>query len=174
MIVPFKPVYFKKTTRKFRYIIIHDYSCRFANLDKAKIDSPKASIGPLRNYNWIFNDSFDVPYHFLCEKIGQDYETLMGTPFCYKCVYDDIPSQYDASIHIAIAGNFSLMAPNPRAYQQMGFRAIASIVRWFKLPFANILMHRDVSTDKESACPGVHFDKAKFMAAIKPMILVKG
>ena len=174
MRVPYKPVYFKKATKKFRYIIIHDLSCRFSNLDRAKTDSRKAASSHLRSYNWIFNDEFDLPFHFLCERVGKDYETVMGTPFCYRCIFDDIPSVYDASIHIALAGNFSVNQPSQRSYQQMGYRSIASIVKWFKLPLSHIMLHHEVSKDKEHSCPGPMFDKNRFLAAIKPMILMKG
>lgn len=174
MIVPYKPVYFKKTTRKFNYIIIHDLSCRFSNLGIAKVDTKKSSSSHLRSYNWIFNDEFDLPYHFLCERIGLDFETIMCTPFCYKCIYDDIPSEYEAAIHIAIAGNFSTIQPDQRAYKQIGYRAMASIMRWFSMPFGHIFLHREVSTNKDLKCPGEFFDKSKFMAEIKPMVLIKG
>lgn len=174
MIVPYKPIYFKKATRKFRYIIIHDLTCRFGGLDVAKADNKRVSVTNLRSYNWIFNDEFDIPYHFLCERLGPDYETVMGTPFAYYCKYDDIPSQFDASIHIGIAGKFSMIAPTQRMYQQVGYRAIASIVRWFGLPLSHIFLHREVSKDKELGCPGKFFDKNKLLANIKSFILTRG
>ena len=174
MLVPYKPVYFKKATRRFRYIVIHDLSCRFADLDKAKVDTIQPVASHLRSYNWIFNDEFDLPYHFLCERIGMDYETLLGTPFCYYCIFDDIPSEFIPSIHIGVAGNFNVTQPDQRAYRQIGYRAVASAARWFKIPFGHIYLHRDISKDKESSCPGPLFDKGRFMAAIKPMVLMKG
>jgi hypothetical protein len=174
MIIPYKPVYFQKATRAFKHIIIHDLSCRFSGLDGAKVDTKKSSIAHLRNYNWIFNDEFDLPFHFVCEKIGQDFETIMATPLCYKCVYDDIPSEFEAAVHIAFAADYSVVKPEQRIYQQAGYRAIASVMRWFKLPFGHIYLHREVSQDKENACPGNFFDKNRLMAAIKPLILMKG
>jgi len=173
MIVPYKPPYFTKATRKFKYIIIHDLSCRFDKMSRAEIDDKKAIVGHLRTYNWVFNDQFDLPFHFLCEKIGRDYETIMGTPFCYRIVYDDIPSQYDVSIHIGIACDCSVSAPSMRSYQQIGYRSIASIMRWFGIPISNILLHREVSTNKDSVCPGMLFDKNKLISAIRPLILMK-
>jgi hypothetical protein len=174
MRVPYKPVYFKKATMKFKYIVIHDLSCRFSHLERSKVDSKKVSVSGLRSYNWVFNDEFDIPFHFLCEQIGPDYETVMGTPFSYYCIYDDIPSQFLPSIHIGIAGNYSVMQVPQRAYQQMGYRAISSVMRWFSLPFAHLYLHREISTDKESACPGPMFDKNKLLSNIKPFILMRG
>jgi len=174
MIVPYKPIYFKKATRKFKYIIIHDLSCRFGDLDRAKVDSNKASSGHLRNYNWIFNDEYDLPFHFLCDKVGTDFETIMGVPFCYYIKYDDIPSTYDASIHIGVAGDCSLVQPSQRAYQQIGYRSVASIVKWFGLPLNQIKLHHEVSTNKDIGCPGVLFNKNKFVSSIKSLILMKG
>ena len=173
MIVPYRPVTLKKSTRKFRYIIIHDSSCRFSNLGFAKVDGKKSSISKMRGYNWVFNGEFELPYHFVCERIGKDFETLMATPFSYRCIYDDIPFEFEASIHIAIAGDYSIIQPNQRAYQQIGYRSMASIMRWFSIPFGHIFFHHEISTDKSLKCPGPLFDKSRLMAAIKPMILMK-
>ena len=174
MIVPFKPVYFEKATRRFKYIIIHDLSCRFANLDKAKVDSKKSVASTLRGFNWVFNNEHDLPYHFLCERIGEDYETIMGRPFQYFCIFDDIKSEFIPSIHIAVAGLYSFTSqPTNRAYQQVGYRAISPLMKWFKIQISNVYLHHEVSNDKDHSCPGAMFNKNKLLAATKPMILMK-
>jgi len=171
MRVPFKPVYLKKAYKKFMYIIIHDYSCKFGTLNK--VDTKGISVQDVRNYNWIWYNEFELPYHFICEKIGQDFETVMCRPLSYYCEYEDIPSVYLPSVHIAIAGNYNVIAPEQRAYQQIGYRSIASIMRWFSIPISNIKMHWEVSADKTIHCPGDLFDKDKFLANIRSLILVK-
>ena len=173
MRVPYKPVYFQKSYKKFNYIIVHDYTCQFSKFDKARVDSKKITVNDIRSYNWLFNDEFDLPFHFVCKKFSDDFETILSRPLSYYCEYSDIPSQYLNSVHIAIAGKFDFITPEARAYQQMGYRSIASIMRWFAIPVSNILMHWEVSKEKDLHCPGLSFDKDKLLSLIKPLILVK-
>ena len=173
MIVPFKPVYLPKMYKKPQYIIIHDFSCQFGTIDKARTDNKLANIQGVRAYNWVFNGEYELPYHFVCEKINQDYETLMARPFCYMCEYEDIPSQYVASIHIAVAGNYNFMTMTNRAYQQMAYRSISSIVKWFRLPLNRVLMHWEVSENKNLHCPGDNFDKDRFKFTMKQYSLMQ-
>lgn len=173
MIVPYKPVFLQKATRKFRYIVIHDSTCKFKLFNKAKIDTPKSQILSLRNYNWVFNNEFELPYHFVCEKIGKDFETVMATPFCYFCEYEDIPQQFLPSIHICIVGNYSIQQPSQRLYQQIGYRSIASVVKWFKIPLTHIYLHHEISENKEIGCPGSMIDKNKLLSTIRPLILMR-
>lgn len=172
MRVPYKPTYLTKAYKRFNYIVIHDFSCRFAALDKAKIDDKKFTTGAIRDYNWAFNNEFELPYHFICEKVGTDYETIMSMPLSFYCEYKDIPDQYVNSVHIAIAGT-SIQQIEARAYMQMGYRSIASIMRWFAIPISNIKMHWEVTTDENLHCPGDAFHKDKLLALINQLILIK-
>ena len=173
MIAPLRPNYLPKAYKKFRYIIIHDFSCQFANVPVAKIDNGKENTQKLTMYNWVFNSQYELPYHFVCEKIGDDYETFMARPFCYYCEYKDIPDQYLNSIHVAIAGDYNLIAPTQRAYQQMAYRSIASILRWYQMNINNVLMHYEISTDKECKCPGHFFKKSLLVSAMKQYSVMK-
>ena len=174
MQVPYKPVYLTKAYKKFNYIIIHDFTCKFEHFDRARTDDKKTNVNDIRSYNWVFNGQFDLPYHFVCKKIGSDFETIMGRPLAYYCdEYKDISEEYINSVHIAIAGNYNLIAPDTRAYQQMGYRSIASIMKWFLIPISNVKMHYEVSSDNKLKCPGVHFDKDKLLALIRPLLLIK-
>jgi hypothetical protein len=173
MRVPYKPIYFEKSYKRFLYIVIHDYSCRFTTLDKARVDDRKLSVQPVRAYNWVFNNEYEMPYHFVCEKINDDYETIMCTPLSAYCSYPDIDSKYKASVHICAAGNYNLISPEQRAYQQLGYRSVASIMRWFAIPISNIKFHWEISTDSKLHCPGDFFKKHTFLANIKQLILLK-
>ena len=172
MQVPYKPIYLLKAFKKFNYIVIHDLTCQFEHFEKSKTDDKKVAISDLRSYNWVFHNEFDLPYHFICKKIGTDYETIMSRPLAYFCEYPDISEQYINSVHIAIAGNYNFISPTTRAYQQIGYRSIASIMKWFLIPISNIKMHYEVSNNDKLKCPGVNFDKEKLLALIRPLLLI--
>ena len=173
MIAPYKPVYLPKAYKKFKYVIIHDFTCQFNTIDKARVDNKLAQIQGVRLYNWMFQNSYELPYHFVCEKIYNDFETIMARPFCYYCEYSDIPDQYLNSIHIAIAGNYNNMNVHQRAYQQMAYRSISSVLRWFNIPINRVLMHWEVSKDDKLHCPGDAFKKDRLLSAIKQYSLMK-
>ena len=111
MRVPYKPIYLPKSYKKFNYIIIHDYTCQFLKFDKARTDSKKVTVNDIRSYFWIFDDQFDLPYHFVCKQFGDDFETIMSRPLAYYCEYLDLSGQYLNSIHIAIAGKYDFITP---------------------------------------------------------------
>jgi len=174
MQIPYKPTFLPKAIKKFRYIIIHDFTCQFGSLDKARVDQKtKVTTQGTRVYNWLFKNEFELPYHFICEQLQGDYETILARPFCYFCEYDDIPEQYLPSIHIAIAGNYNFINIKQRAYQQLAYRSISSILRWFQFGSPQVLLHREISTNKDLKCPGDGFKKDKMLSAIKQYSLMK-
>ncbi len=172
MRVPYRPVYLPKGFKRFRYIIMHDFSCQFSKLPKARTDTNKVETQSVRQYHWVFQNEFELPYHFVCEKIDKDFETIMARPFCYFCEYDDIPEQYLPSIHIAIAG-LGMQQIDNRAYEQIAYRSVSSILRWFRLPINRVLLHSEVSTNKDLKCPADNFQKPRFVSMIKRLSIMK-
>lgn len=173
MNVPYKPIYLPKAYKKFQYVIVHDFSCQFPDVTKASIDDKKIQTQGVRIYNWMFKNEYELPYHFVCEKIGDDFETTLARPFCYYCEYEDIPSQYLNSIHIALAGNYNFITPTQRTYQQLAYRSVSSVVRWFGIPLTNVLLHWEVSTNKKLHCPGDSFQRGKLQSAIRQYSIMK-
>lgn len=173
MIVPYKPVYLPKAYKAFRYIIVHDFTCQFDSIDKTRIDNKTSQMQGARVYNWMFNKEWELPYHFVCEKIGLDVETFMARPLCYYCEYPDIPDQYLNSIHIALAGDYNIIAPTQRVYQQLAYRSISSMVRWFNIKLNQVYLHWEVSTNKDLHCPGDFFRKDRLDATTKQYSLMK-
>lgn len=170
MLIPYRPKILPIVRAKPRYIIIHDLQCMYHGIDQVKIDAKKSQMMKARDYNWILNGQPDVNYHFICEKIGKDYETLSGRPLGRMCQYPDIPDVYDTkAIHIAAMGRYSVIKPEMRFYQQMAYRPISSMMYLFGIPMTNIYLHHEISNDKKMACPGPFFDKKVLLSQIKVM-----
>jgi len=170
MIIPYRPKTLPIARAKPKYIIIHDLNCMYQGIDQVKVDAKKSQMAKAREYNWILNGQADVNYHFVAEKIGKDYESLIGRPLNRMCKYDDIPDQYDTKgIHIACMGRYDIISPSQRFYQQVAYRIVAPMMFWFGIPIANVYLHHELSTNKDINCPGPFFIKDKFMAALKTM-----
>ena len=169
MLIPYKPKSLPIIRAKPKYIIIHDLDCMYHDIDQVKMDAKLSQMNKARNYNWILNGKPDVNYHFVAERVGKDFETLIGRPINRMCKFDDIPNQYDTkAIHVACMGRYSIIAPTQRFYMQLAYRAIAPWLYTFGIPITNVLLHHEVS-DSNDACPGPFFMKNKLISAVKAM-----
>lgn len=169
--VKYRPVSFPKIKRKFKYIIIHDTNCIFPHLDYTQVDDPKPKVSALRAYNLIFNKQYDLNYHFLCEYVTTDYETFVGRPLYRLCEYKDMPDLYQNGIHVCVFGNYNIINGQQRMYQQLAYRVLAPMMFWFRIPISNVVLHNQISSNKEIKCPGSQFDYNKMINNLKIYIL---
>jgi len=170
MLLPFRLKAFKLAQYKFRYIVLHDTSCMFSGVSQVKIDDNKSQLHSLRDYNWILNARTEVNYHFVVEKIGNDYESLIGRPLNYLCQYDDIPLIYnERAIHVCLMGSYSIIKPKPRYYQQLVYRVISPLMFHHRITSMNIVTHQDISTNEELKCPGELFNMDEFRQKVTLM-----
>lgn len=164
--VQYRPVSLPRVKRKYKYIVIHDTSCIFKNLDFTKIDDKKSRASDLRAYELIFNKQYDLNYHFLGKFVKNDYESFVGRPLYRLCVYKDMPDIYQNGIHVCQYGDYNIINGQQRMYQQLAYRVIAPMLFWFKIPIKNVVLHHQISNDKDVKCPGSMFDYEKLMNAV--------
>jgi len=159
-------------SRRFKFIIIHDLSCMLEGIDQIKLDSKIPQCSSVRTYNWILNGQTDVNYHFISERLGEDYETIIGRPINRLCEYNDIPEVYNSkAIHIACMGQLDDTNLSQRYYMQLAYRVIAPQLFIHSIPTTRIYLHSELSTDKDNACPGAFFMKDKLLNAVKAMLI---
>jgi len=171
MKIPFKIRQFDPFKKFPRYIVIHDVSCMNTQIDKLRLDSPKFQTNILRNQQYIIDMQPDLNYHYIVEKIGEDYEVILGRPFATYCEYDDIKNPYNHSIHICVMGNYNFDIPAKRLYQKIVYSIISPLIRQFKFPKDRIVLHSEISTDQSVVCPGTFFDKNILMNHVKSMLI---
>jgi len=58
----------------------------------------------------------------------------------------------------------------PRFYQQIAYRVINPLLKTYHLSFERVLLHHEVSKEYDD-CPGKLFEKTKFLAYMKNMIV---
>ena len=167
MKIPFRPFSFIKPKRPYRYIILHDLSCQFNDLPELAIDTKKFESGKVRLLDYVFNNHTDVNYHYMVEKVGDDYETIVGRPLNALCKFSDIVSPFDASIHICLVGFYKQQVPDSRYYKQLAYRAVAPLMSVFKINRSRVLLHKDIS--EKSNCPGNLFKRDVFMNVLQTM-----
>lgn len=152
-----------RAPRRFKFIIIHDTNCHWKDYQPFKVDRNLFQSGPMRARFKIIKNFNEMPYHFVCEKIGENYQTFLGRPLQYSCEheYPDMDDNYSKyGIHICVMGNYNIMACTEKLYQQLSYRVICPMMRTFRIRKSNIYLHADVTKNSDyNDCPGFNFRK---------------
>ncbi len=170
MKIPLKPSLMKIRRGVVKWIILHHTSEIYKNpaskIDNAKFQMPGLSKGVLEL------KQSDVNYHYVIDKIEDDYHPIVCRPFVYLCDWDDINININnRAIHIALMGNYDFKIPQKRLYEVLAFRLLNPMMKIFKLTPSRIKLHRDVSSNKELTCPGDFIDKEVVETMVRRFVL---
>jgi len=170
MKIPLKPSLLKIRRGKPQWIILHHTSELYVN-PASKIDNPKFQIKGLLKGVLELKQA-DINYHYVIDKIEDDYQPVICRPFVYLCDWDDIPININnRSIHISLLGNYDFKVPEKRMYEILAFRVLNPMLKMFKLSPNRIKLHRDVSSNKDLTCPGDFIDEAMIEAQVRRFII---
>ena len=170
MKIPLKPSLLKVRRQSVKFIILHHTSCLYPQ-PAARIDNPKYQLPSLFK-GVLEQKTADINYHYVVEKIKEDYVALVCRPFVYECVWNDIdPNINKKSVHIAILGNYSFKIPEKRLYEVLAFRLLNPFMKMFGLSPSRIKFHKEVSSNKDLDCPGEFFNKDVAIAMTRRFII---
>lgn len=172
MRIPFRPGRLNLRRRPVKYLIIHHTSELYPQ-EAARIDNSKYQMNSL--FNGVLEDkSADVNYHFVLDKIKDEYVAVTLRPFVTLCEWDDIHDDINnAALHIAIMGSYDFKVPEKRLYEVMAYRVINPLLKMFRLPQSSsrILLHGEISSNKDLSCPGDFFDKEILISMVKKFVM---
>jgi len=155
---------------KIKYIIIHHSVCQYEN-SESKIDSATFQTNYLYS-NVMQLKQPDVNYHYIIDKIKDEYYITIGRPLFSLCDFPDISPDYNrSSIHIALLGSYDFKIVERRTYEILSYRLINSLLKQFSLNPSRILLHKDISDNKTLTCPGDFFDKNALISNIRRFII---
>ncbi len=155
---------------KIRYIIIHQTSCQYIS-PESKIDNNKYQLPGIIG-NVFEKKQIDINYHFIIDKIKDDYQIISCRPFVTLCEYDDIdPDINKAAIHVALIGNYDYKIPDLRLYDILAYRLLNPLMKFLPIVYHRIYLHNEISKNKLETCPGAFFDKQKLISSIKKFII---
>lgn len=155
---------------KPRWIILHHTSEIYEN-PMAKIDNSKFQIQGLSKGVLELKQS-DINYHYVVEKINDEYYPIVCRPFVYLCEWDDIdPNINNRAIHVGFLGNYDFKIPEKRFYEVLAFRILNPMLKMFKLDPSRIKFHNEVSSDKELTCPGDFIDKEVIISMVRRFVV---
>lgn len=141
-----------------KWIVIHS-TFEFYKSPESRIDNLKYQLYGIEKDVMERSDP-DFNYHFIVEKIKDDYQVFVCRPFVTMCEFDDIDININKkSIHVALMGDYNLKIPEKRMYDVLAYRLIAPLLSLFSLNTSKIKTHDEISLNEKSRCPGEFFDK---------------
>lgn len=170
MKLPLRQSLLKIRRTRVKYIIIHQTICVY-DAPESKIDNSKFQIPGLIG-NVLEKKQPDLNYHFIVDKIKDDYQIITCRPFVAECEFKDIDSNINnSSIHIALMGSYDLKIPEQRLYDVLSYRLLNPLLRHFKITPERIYFHRDISNNKKEPCPGLFINKEKLISAVRRFVV---
>jgi len=155
---------------KVKYIILHQTTCQY-DAPESKIDNTKFQIPPLIG-NVLEKKQPDINYHFVLDKIKDDYQVIVCRPFVYLCEFDDIDSNINkAALHISLLGSYDFKIPEQRLYEILAYRLLNPLMKYFRINQSRIYFHHDISSNKDETCPGSFINKEKLITTINRFIV---
>lgn len=171
MRIPLKPSRLTMRRTKVKWIILHHTIDEYPGAVEAKIDNPKYQMKAI--YNQVLEQKHgDVNYHFVIDKIKEDYVPITCRPFVTLCEYDDIDTNINNSaIHIGLLGSYDFKIPEKRLYEILAFRLLSPLLKMFYLAPDRIKFHHEISDVKDKTCPGDFMDKNIVIAMVRRFVL---
>jgi len=170
MKLPFKPSLLKVRRKSIKWIIIHHTEELYPS-PEAKIDNSKFQLPYLYN-NTIEQNSPDINYHFVIEKIKDDYHVITTRPFVYLCEWDDISNDInERAAHVALLGSYDFKIPEIRLLEVLSYKLLNPMLKMFSISPSRIKLHRDVSTNKDLTCPGDFVDRDKIISLVRRFVI---
>jgi len=170
MRIPFKMSLLKVRHARPRFIILHHTVCMYP-APSARIDNPKFQLPAIMN-NVLEQKTPDINYHYVIEKVKDDYQVFGCRPFVTICDFDDIDVNTNKfAIHVALLGSYDFKIPERRLYETLAYRLLNPLLKVFGLNPARVKFHSEVSNDKELTCPGDFVDGAVIQSMIRRFVV---
>lgn len=167
--IPLKMTNYKLSQKWPSKVIIHHTACRI-DAGEVSIDKSEFQTGKYNMLNYKIGLNKETGYHFIIEKIKNDYQVVVSQPLLTLCPYEDLDEIYWRSIHIAFMGNYDNDIPPVRLYKVLGYRVLAPLMRLFVLNEKDIVLHSTISNEKDQSCPGYFVNKEKIVTQLRSVM----
>ena len=169
MKIQLRPSLLKVRRQSVKWIIIH-HTVEMYPQPAARIDNSSFQLPEL--YKGVLEDKTgDINYHYVVEKIKEDYHPIVTRPFVYLCDWPDISNDINnRAIHIALLGSYDFKVPEKRLYEVLAFRLLNPMLKMFHLSPSKIKFHRDISED-EISCPGDFMEFSRVEALVRRFVI---
>ena len=152
-------------TQPVRHVIIHSTKCR-CSFPSLQVDDTDFQGSDIVISNVALDGEVDFIYHYVVDRIDDDWYVIVGRPLQYAYDGFDLGSPYDYGIHICLVGDWNVYKPpNNRVYEVLAYRVLTPVTWMYRIPLSNIMLHSDIKP--ETKCPGTFFDKGYLLNVFK-------
>ncbi len=170
MKIKLRPSLLKIRRQTVKWLIVH-HTAELYKVPASKIDNPKFQMPGLVTGVHTMKQG-DINYHYVIDKIKEDYWPIVTRPIAYECEWDDISADINKrAVHIAVMGSYDVKVPVVRLYEVLAFRLLNPMLKLFKIPPSKIKLHRDVSSNEDLSCPGDFFDHGKLITLVRRYVI---
>ncbi len=165
----FRPSMLKVRRRSVMWVIIH-HTAEMYDRPEAKIDNTKYQTSQLFA-GVMEKKQGDVNYHYIVERVKEDYIAIVTRPYVYVCEWPDISENINnRAVHIGLMGSYDFKIPEKRMYEVLAYRLLNPMMKIFGITPSRIKLHREIS-DEDTSCPGNFIDKEKIVAAVRRFVI---
>jgi len=168
--MPFRPSMMKVRRQAAKWIILHHtaelYDIPSARIDNGNFQLPDILTGVQEK------KQADVNYHYIIEKVKDDYQIFVCRPFIYLCEWPDIHDDINKrAIHVALLGSYDFKIPPKRLYEALAYRLLNPFMKIYALTPSRIKGHNEVSSNKELSCPGEFLNMAIVESMVRKFVI---
>lgn len=168
--IPIKPHSLRKRQLTLRQIVLHHSACKYVR-PSAFIDTIKYQFDDIMD-EVLVKAQIDIDYHYIVERIKNDYVVMVGRPTTTYCDFRDLTEDQNRSIHIAILGDYNFKKPDARLYTILAYRLVGPLLStfgWTGQIERRVKLHKEFNPKID--CPGELFDKSLLIAAIRRTLI---
>lgn len=165
--IPLKISNVKLSTRWPSKIVLHHTGEQLTDKSFFTYDKPDFQSGRYQDTLFMTDGQPITGYHIIVERVKNDFHPIISQPLFTLCEWDDLDVSLHSALHIAFLGNYDHDIPMVRLYMVAAFKIILPMMRLFRIHESDIILHRDVSSDENSTCPGQLFDFDRMRMYIK-------
>lgn len=165
-----RPSMMKIRRHPVKWLIVHHtaelYPAPDSQIDNAKFQLPGLIAGVHEQ------KTGDINYHYVIDKIKEDYQAIVTRPIAYLCQWDDIDANINnRAVHVAVMGSYDVKIPVTRLYEILAYRLLNPMLKLFKLAPNRIKLHNEVSNIEDLSCPGEFFNKGKLVSLTRRFVI---
>lgn len=170
MKIPLRPSRLTVRRQTVRWLILHHtseiYEQPAARIDNSSYQTQSLFKGVLERKEG------DVNYHYVIEKIKEDYIPIVTRPFVYLCEWPDIDVNINnRAIHVALLGNYDFKVPDVRLYEVLAYRVLNPFLKMYRIAPDRIKFHRDVSSNEDLTCPGEFVNMGRVISLVRRFVI---
>jgi len=170
MKIPLRPSRLTVRRQTVKWIILH-HTAELYPIPSSRIDNPKYQMPGIQK-GVLEQKTADINYHYIIDKVKDDYIPIVCRPFIYLCEWDDIHADINKrAIHVALMGSYDFKIPEKRLYEILAFRVLNPFMKMFHISPNKIKFHNEVSDDKDLTCPGDFIDKEVVISMVRRFVI---